>query len=57
MNLAKRKFAELHGLGWTYAEIAKVLGVTTRALFKWRKELGLPKRKRGRRLPKTGEIR
>jgi transposase-like protein len=57
MNPSKRKFAELHGLGWTYAEIAKALGVTTRALFKWRKELGLPKRIRGRRLPKTGEIR
>jgi transposase-like protein len=49
MNLAKQKFVELHGLGWTYAEIAKALSVTTRVLFKWRKELGLPKRKRGRR--------
>jgi hypothetical protein len=57
MNLAKRKFAELHGLGWTFSEISKALGMTTRALFKWRKELGLPERKRGRRAPKSGKIR
>jgi transposase-like protein len=55
VNAIKEKFAKLHALGWSYKEIAAALGVTDRALYKWRKELKLPRRARGRR--KSPEIR
>jgi hypothetical protein len=35
--------------GLAYAEIAKILGVTERCLYKWRVELGLENRTRGRK--------
>jgi len=37
------------GGGLTYAQIAKILGVTERALYKWRIELGLANRIKGRK--------
>jgi len=45
----KQKFRELYALGWTYKEIARALGVTRRTLYNWRRDLGLPNRRRGRR--------
>jgi len=52
---ARRKFLELHRLGWTYKAMARCLGVSERVLLKWREELRLPQRRRGRR--KQPEIR
>lgn len=50
MGTKRQKFAELLATGsWTYEEMAMLLRVTTRTLCKWRAELGLPRRKRGRK--------
>jgi transposase-like protein len=49
VNSRKDKFAKLHALGWTYAEIAAALGVSARTLYKWRKALRLTPRRKGRR--------
>jgi len=48
VNAIKEKFAKLHALGWSYKEIAAALDVTERALYKWRIELKVPRRQRGR---------
>jgi len=55
VNATKEKFAKLHALGWTFKEIAAALGVTVRVLYKWRGELNLPRRPRGR--PRKPEVR
>jgi hypothetical protein len=43
------EFRRLHGLGWTFRQIADALGVSERTITAWRKELDLPRRPRGRR--------
>jgi transposase-like protein len=45
----RSEFKRMWRRGLTYAEIARALGVTTRALYKWRVELRLANRIRGRR--------
>ncbi len=45
----RSEFKRMWGRGLTYAEIARALGVTTRCLYKWRVELRLANRTRGRR--------
>jgi uncharacterized protein YjcR len=45
----RTKFKKLWAVGLTFADIAKALNVSSRSLFKWRSELNLPRRTRGRR--------
>jgi len=45
----RRRFLKLWRTDLTFAEIAELLGVSDRVLYKWRIELGLPERQRGRR--------
>jgi hypothetical protein len=47
------EFRRLHGLGWTFRRMAEVLGISERTVTAWRKELDLPRRRRGRR-PRKG---
>lgn len=42
-------FRRLHGLGWTFRQIAEALDISERTVTAWRKELELPRRPRGRR--------
>ena len=43
------EFRRLHGLGWTFRQMAEALDVSERTVTAWRKELELPRRPRGRR--------
>ena len=43
------EFRRLHGLGWTFRQIADALDVSERTIVAWRLELNLPRRPRGRR--------
>jgi hypothetical protein len=43
------EFRRLHGLGWTFRQMADALGVSERTISAWRAELDLPRRPRGRR--------
>ena len=45
----REKFAELWAAGFTYTEISRALNIYRRTLFKWRIELGLPRRRPGRK--------
>lgn len=45
----QEKFRRLHALGWTFCQMAEVLGISERTATAWRKELDLPRRPRGRR--------
>lgn len=45
----QQEFTRLHGLGWTFRQIAVALDISERTVTAWRKELGLPRRPRGRR--------
>lgn len=47
------EFRRLHGLGWTFCQIAKALDVSERTVTAWREELDLPRRPRGRRPRKS----
>lgn len=49
MSSVRSEFKKMWRQGLTYAEMAMALGVTTRALYKWRVELRLANRIRGRR--------
>jgi hypothetical protein len=49
MKLGRQRFAELFALGLTYDQMSLILGVTKRALYKWRVELKKPRRKTGPR--------
>src|ERR1700730_5618408 len=42
-------FTRLHGLGWTFRQIAEALNISERTVTAWREELDLPRRPRGRR--------
>jgi uncharacterized protein YjcR len=50
----REQYRQLWWLGWEYAEIASVLGVTRRTLYYWRIQLMLEPRKRG---PAQKELR
>jgi hypothetical protein len=43
------EFRRLHGMGWTFRQIAEALDISERTVTAWRKELDLPRRPRGRR--------
>lgn len=45
----RQKFAALWQTEMPYVDMAKALGVTKRCLFRWRVELKLPGRTRGRK--------
>ena len=45
----QEEFRRLHGLGWTFSQIAGALDISERTVTAWRKELDLPRRPRGRR--------
>jgi transposase len=45
----QQEFRRLHGLGWTFREIAEALNISERTVTAWREELNLPRRPRGRR--------
>lgn len=45
----QEEFRGLHGLGWTFRQIAAALNISERTVTAWREELGLPRRPRGRR--------
>jgi hypothetical protein len=47
------EFRRLHGLGWTFRQIAGALDISERTVTAWRQELDLPRRPRGRRPRKT----
>lgn len=49
MTSVRSEFKRMWRGGLTYAEMARALGVTVRALYKWRVELRLANRARGRR--------
>jgi hypothetical protein len=49
----QQEFRRLHGLGWTFRRMAEVLGISERTVTAWRKELDLPRRRRGRRPRKS----
>jgi uncharacterized protein YjcR len=49
MTPYRQKFKQMWTAGLTYAEIAAILRVTERCLYKWRVELGLDNRVRGKR--------
>jgi transposase-like protein len=46
-KLDLQKFAEAYAMGRTYDQIAQSMGVNRATLVRWRKELGLPRRKPG----------
>jgi hypothetical protein len=50
----QQEFRRLHGLGWTFREIAEALDISERTVTAWREELDLPRRPRGRRPRKFG---
>ena len=43
------EFTRLHGLGWTFRQIAQALNISERTIVAWREELDLPRRPRGRK--------
>jgi transposase len=45
----QQEFTRLHGLGWTFRQIAAALDISVRTVTAWREELDLPRRPRGRR--------
>jgi len=45
----QEEFRQLHGLGWTFRQIAEALDISERTVTAWREELDLPRRPRGRR--------
>jgi hypothetical protein len=45
----QQEFTRLHGLGWTFSQIADALDISERTVTAWREELDLPRRPRGRR--------
>lgn len=47
------EFRRLHGLGWTFRQMAEALDVSERTIVAWRQELNLPRRPRGRRPRKS----
>lgn len=49
MGSKREKFENLWAAGFDYEEIARVLEVAERTLYKWRIELGLPRRRPGRK--------
>lgn len=49
----QEEFTRLHGLGWTFRQIAQALNISERTIVAWREELDLPRRPRGRRPRKT----
>lgn len=50
----QEEFQRLHGLGWTFRQIAEALNISERTVTAWREELDLPRRPRGRRPRKCG---
>ncbi len=48
----QEEFTRLHGLGWTFRQIAEALNISERTIVAWREELDLPRRPRGRK-PRT----
>jgi len=49
----QQEFRRLHGLGWTFRQIAEALDISERTVVAWRQELNLPRRPRGRRPRKS----
>jgi len=49
----QQQFRRLHGLGWTFRQIAEALNISERTVTAWREELDLPRRPRGRRSRKS----
>lgn len=49
----QHEFTRLHGLGWTFRQIAEALKISERTVTAWREELDLPRRPRGRRPRKS----
>ena len=45
----QEEFRRLHGLEWTFRQIAEALNISERTVTAWRQELNLPRRRRGRR--------
>ena len=45
----QEEFRNLHGLGWTFRQMAETLDVSERTIVAWRAELDLPRRPRGKR--------
>jgi transposase len=45
----QEEFKRLHGLGWTFCQIAEALDISERTVTAWREELDLPRRRRGRK--------
>ena len=45
----QQEFTRLHGLGWTFRQIAEALDISERTVTAWREELDLPRRPRGRK--------
>lgn len=52
-EMLQEEFRRLHGLGWTFRQIAESLGISERTVTAWREELDLPRRPRGRRSRKS----
>jgi uncharacterized protein YjcR len=48
-QILKQIFPEMWASGASYVQIRKKLGISMRTIAYWRKELGLPNRKRGRK--------
>ncbi len=44
----QEEFRRLHGLGWTFRQIAEALNISERTVTAWREELDLPRRPRGK---------
>ena len=44
---ARQRYAELHAAGVSYPEMSRELGVSERVLYLFRREMHLPRRKRG----------
>jgi len=53
-EMLQQEFTRLHGLGWTFRQMAEALGISERTVTAWREELDLPRRSRGRRPRKFG---
>jgi transposase-like protein len=45
----QEEFRRLHGLKWTFRQIAEALDISERTVTAWREELDLPRRQRGRK--------
>jgi hypothetical protein len=45
----QKEFMRLHGLGWTFRQMAGALDISERTVTAWRQELNLPRRPRGRK--------